>query len=145
MPTDTIFETASALRGVISDLHKRLRKQVYSAGGLSITEVTTLSYLDKSGPLFPSDLAEINKVKKQSMSQVLKHLEDLKLIRRVVSKQDKRKTAISLTGEGKRMIEKTRYERDEWLAAVIRERIGEKDARILAAAMPLLRRIADAE
>jgi DNA-binding MarR family transcriptional regulator len=145
MPTDTIFETASALRGVISDLHKRLRKQVYSAGELSLTEANTLSYLYKAGSLFPSDLADINKIKKQSMSQVLKQLEERKLIRRVVLKEDKRKMAISLTGEGKRMIEKTRYERDEWLAAVIRERIGEKDARILAAAMPLLRRIADAE
>ena len=145
MPTDTIFETASALRGVISDLHKRLRKQVYSAGELSLTEANTLSYLYKAGSLFPSDLADINKIKKQSMSQVLKQLEERKLIRRVVLKEDKRKMAISLTGEGKRMIEKTRYERDEWLAAVIRERIGEKDARRLAAAMPLLRRIADAE
>ncbi len=145
MPTDTIFETASALRGVISDLHKRLRKQVYSAGELSFTEGNTLSYLYKAGSLFPSDLADINKIKKQSMSQVLKHLEERKLIRRVVMKEDKRKMAISLTGEGKRMIEKTRYERDEWLAAAIREQVGEKDARILAAAMPLLRRIADAE
>jgi DNA-binding MarR family transcriptional regulator len=145
MPTDSFFEIASALRGVISDLHKRLRKQVYSAGELSFTEANTLSYLYKAGSLFPSDLADINKIKKQSMSQVLNHLEERKLIRRVVLKEDKRKMAISLTGEGKRMIEKTRYERDEWLAGAIREWVGEKDARILAAAMPLLRRIADAE
>jgi DNA-binding MarR family transcriptional regulator len=145
MPTDTFFEIASGLRGVISDLHKRLRKQVYSAGELSFTEGNTLSYLYKAGSLFPSDLADINKIKKQSMSQVLKHLEERKLIRRVVMKEDKRKMAISLTGAGERMIEKTRYERDEWLAAVIREWIGEKDARILAAAIPLLRKVADAE
>jgi len=145
MPTDPFFEIGSALRSVISDLHKRLRKQVYSAGELSFTEGNTLSYLYKAGSLFPSDLAEINKIKKQSMSQVLKHLEERKLIRRVVLKEDKRKMAISLTAAGERMIEKTRYERDEWLAAVIREWVGEKDARILAAAMPLLRRIADAE
>ena len=138
------FEIASALRGAVSDLHKRLRKQVYSAGGLSITEVTTLSYLDKSGPLFPSDLAEINKVKKQSMSQVLKQLEERKLIRRVVLKEDKRKMAISLTGEGKRMIEKTRYERDEWLAGAMKATITEKDMRVLEAAIPLLLRIANA-
>ena len=145
MPTDTFFEIASGLRGVISDLHKRLRKQVYSAGELSFTEGNTLSYLYKAGSLFPSDLADINKIKKQSMSQVLKQLEERKLIRRVVLKEDKRKMAISLTAAGERMIEKTRYERDEWLAAVIKEWIGEKDARILATAIPLLRRVADAE
>ncbi len=100
------FELASALRGVVSDLHKRLRKQVYSADELSITEATTLSYLYKEGTLFPSELAGINKIKKQSMSQVLNRLEEIKLIRRVVSKEDKRKMAISLTSVGQKIVEK---------------------------------------
>ena len=140
-----VFEIASALRGAVSDMHKRLRKQAYSAGGLSITETFTLSYLYREKSLSPSDLAEINKIKKQSMSQVLAHLEELKLIRRVVSKEDKRKVAISLTGVGEKMVEKTRYERDEWLAQAIRERLGEKELKVLAAAIPMLQQIADAE
>lgn len=139
------FELASALRGVVSDLHKRLRKQAYSAGGLSITETLTLSYLYREGSLSPSELAEINKIKKQSMSQVLAHLEELKLIRRVVSKEDKRKMAISLSAAGKNMIEKTRYERDEWLARAIRERLGSTEIKALTAAIPLLQQIANAE
>ena len=139
------FELASALRGVVSDLHKRLRKQAYSAGGLSITETLTLSYLFREGSLSPSELAEINKIKKQSMSQVLAHLEELKLIRRVVSKDDKRKMAISLSAAGKNMIEKTRYERDEWLAQAIRERLGPAEVKALAAVIPLLQQIANAE
>ena len=140
-----ILEIASALRGAVSDLHKRLRKQAYSAGGLSITESYTLSYLYNEGSLSPSELAEINKIKKQSMSQVLAHLEELKLIRRVVSKGDKRKMAISLSAVGKTMVEKTRYERDEWLMEAIRERLGEKEIKTLTAAIPLLRQIANAE
>jgi DNA-binding MarR family transcriptional regulator len=140
-----VFEIASALRGAVSDMHKRLRKQAYSAGGLSITETFTLSYLYREKSLSPSELAEINKIKKQSMSQVLAHLEELKLIRRVVSKEDKRKVAISLTGMGEKMVEKTRYERDEWLAQAIRERLGEKELKVLAAAIPMLQQIADAE
>jgi DNA-binding MarR family transcriptional regulator len=140
-----VFEIASALRGAVSDMHKRLRKQAYSAGGLSITETNTLSYLFREGGLSPSELAEINKIRKQSMSQVLAHLEELKLIRRVVSKEDKRKVAISLTSAGEKVVEKTRYERDEWLAQAIGKRLGEKELRVLAAAIPLLRQIADAE
>jgi DNA-binding MarR family transcriptional regulator len=140
-----VFEIASALRGAVSDLHKRLRKQAYSAGGLSITETFTLSYLYREGSLSPSELAEINKIRKQSMSQVLAHLEELKLIRRVVSKEDKRKVAISLSGAGEKMVEKTRYERDEWLAQAIRERLGEKELKMLAAVIPMLQQIADAE
>lgn len=139
------FELASALRGAVSDMHKRLRKQAYSADSLSVTETMTLSYLFREGSLSPSELAEKGKIKKQSMSQVLAHLEELKLIRRVVSKEDKRKMAISLSAAGKNMIEKTRYERDEWLAQAIRERLGEKEIRALAAAIPLLQQIANAD
>jgi DNA-binding MarR family transcriptional regulator len=75
----------------------------------------------------------------------LNHLEELKLIRRLVSREDKRKMAISLTGAGEKLIKKSRYERDEWVAKAIKERLGEKEVQALAAAMPLLRLIADAE
>ena len=145
MPTAELFDLASALRGVVSDLHKRLRKQAYSGGGLSITEATTISYLYKAGSLSPSELAEINKIKKQSMSQVLNHLEELKLIRRVASKDDKRKVAIVLTVLGEKMVDQSRYERDEWLASAIRARLGKEDVGVLASAISLLQRLADAE
>jgi DNA-binding MarR family transcriptional regulator len=135
------FELASALRSVVSDLHKRLRKQVYSGGGLSITESNTLSYLYKQGAMSPSELAGINKIKKQSMSQVLNNLERAKLIRRVVSKEDKRRTAVLLTATAQKMVDKSRYERDEWLAGALRDVLAEKDLRVLAAAIPLLEQI----
>ena len=138
------FELASALRGVVSDLQKRLRKQTYSADELSLTESHTLSYLYKKGSLFPSELAELNKIKKQSMSQALNRLEELKLIKRVVSKEDKRKTAISLTPAAEKIVEKSRHERDEWLAGAMKATITEKDMRVIEVAIPLLVRIADA-
>jgi DNA-binding MarR family transcriptional regulator len=139
------FELASALRGVVSDLHKRLRKQTYSADELSLTEASTLSYLYKHGSLFPSELAELNKIRKQSMSQALSRLEEMKLIKRVASKEDKRKMAISLTAAAEKIVEKSRHERDVWLAGAIREMVTEKDVRVLAAAIPLLERIANAK
>jgi DNA-binding MarR family transcriptional regulator len=145
MPTAEFFDLASSLRGVVSDLHKRLRKQAYSGGGLSITEATTISYLYKAGSLSPSELADINKIKKQSMSQVLNHLEELKLIRRVASKEDGRKVAIVLTVLGEKMVDQSRYERDEWLASAIRARLGKEDVEVLASAISLLQRLADAE
>jgi DNA-binding MarR family transcriptional regulator len=140
------FDLASALRGAVSDLHKRLRKQAYSVMGdsigcFSITEQTTLSYLYREGSLYPSELADINKIKKQSMSQVLNHLEEAKMIRRIASKEDRRKISISLTVRGKKMVEQSRSERDEWLAGAIRKVLQEKEIRILEAAIPLLEKI----
>ncbi len=107
-------------------------------GSFSITERTTLSYLSRESALYPSELAEINKIKKQSMSQVLNRLEGAKMIRRVISKEDKRKVAISLTALGKKMVEQSRYERDEWLAGAMQSVLQEKEMRILEAAIPLL-------
>lgn len=133
---------ASALRDAVSVLHKRLRKQVYSGEGYSITEFTTLSYLYTHASLFPSELAAFTRIKAQSMSQVLKKLETDKLIQRTGSRQDKRKTLVSLTAKGKKAVEKTRYERDEWLAGALQATMKEKDFKTLAAALPLLQRIA---
>lgn len=139
------FELASALRGVVSDLHKRLRKQTYSADYLSITEISTLSYLFRQGVMSPSELAEFNKIRKQSQSQVLDRLEELKLVKRVASKEDRRKVLVSLTAQGEKLVEKTRYERDEWLAGAISEMISEKDVRLLASVLPVLEKIANAK
>jgi DNA-binding MarR family transcriptional regulator len=139
------LELSSSLRDVISKLHKRLRKQSYSGDGLSMTELTTLSHLYLSPPLSPSELADLNKIKTQSMSQVLARLESAKLIQRMASSEDKRKVGVSLTPQGKKMIEQSRYERDEWLAEAIRNTLSEKESKTLSAAIPLLRQIADVD
>jgi len=142
-------ELASALRGVISDMHKRLRKQVYSSEGLSLklsmTEITTLSYLYRGGAMTPSELAEINKIKKQSMSTVLMRLEEENLVKRTPSKEDGRKMTITLTPHAKNVVEKTRYERDVWLAGAMQAVLTEKEMRVLEAAVPLLERITNVD
>ena len=138
-------ELSSALREVVSKLHKRLRKQVYSAEGLSLTETYTLSYLYQSPPKSPSELASLNKIKAQSMSQVLSRLEEAGLVSRSASKEDGRKVLISLAAKGKKVVEQTRHERDEWLAQAIRTTLSEKEAKALCAVIPLLQRIVDAD
>lgn len=136
---------SSALREVVSKLHKRLRKQVYSAEGLSLTETYTLSYLYQSPPQSPSELASLNKIKAQSMSQVLARLEEAGLVSRSASKEDGRKVLISLAAKGKKVVEQTRHERDEWLAQAIRTTLSEKEAKALCTVIPLLQRIVDAD
>jgi DNA-binding MarR family transcriptional regulator len=110
-----------------------------------MTELTTLSYLYQSPPMSPSELADLNKIKTQSMSQALARLESAKLIQRTASREDKRKVGVSLTPLGKKMIEQSRYERDEWLAEAIRNTLSEKESKALAAVIPLLRQIADVD
>jgi DNA-binding MarR family transcriptional regulator len=139
------LELSSSLRDAISKLHKRLRKQLYSGEGLSMTELTTLSYLYQSPPRSPSELAELTKIKTQSMSQVLSRLESEKMIQRTASREDKRMVAVSLMPAGKKWVEQSRYERDEWLAGAIGKTLTEREAKTLASVIPLLLRIADVD
>lgn len=138
-------ELSSALRELVSKLHKRLRKQVYSVEGLSLTEMYTLSYLYQSPPKSPSELASLNKIKAQSMSQALARMEEAGLISRSASKEDGRKVLISLAAQGKKVVEQTRYERDEWLAEAIRTTLSEREAKALCSIIPLLQRIVDTD
>lgn len=136
---------SSSLRSVISALHKGLRKQASSANNYSMTEAETIGHLFRRSPLLPTELAALTKVKTQSMSQILKKLEEHGIIKRSPSKDDKRKVYISLTAFGKKMVAKTKYEKDEWLKAIIEKSLTGKEKEILAKALPVLNKLAEAK
>ncbi len=131
-------ELASSLRTVVSALIKGLRKQMYSADSYSMTEFETLKHLAKNASLLPSELAALTRIKAQSMSQILNKLEKQNMIKRTASTEDKRKTSISLTDSGLKFIEKSRYDRDEWLKGLIERNLTEEDKMLLMKALPVL-------
>jgi DNA-binding MarR family transcriptional regulator len=136
-------ELASSLRDIVSRMHKRLRREVKSVDNLSLTEVTTLSYLYTNGSMYPSELAEVTMVKAQSMSQIITHLEELGIITKTPSDTDKRKVAISLTDFGKQMVEQTRYERDEWMDDAIEKNLSAAEKKTLLEAVALMNKLTD--
>ncbi|NDV94602.1 MarR family transcriptional regulator [Dysgonomonas sp. 521] len=140
-----ITNLSTSLRTAVSTLNKRLRKQDYSTDSYSITEIETLSYLLRNGNLLPSELAGLTKVKPQSMSSILDKFEKQKYIRRIPSKEDKRKTYISLTNTGKKVVERTRYERDNWLTKNIDKNLTDKEKKTLKKAIEILNRLAEAD
>ena len=137
------IKLASALRTATSKMYKRLRKQIHAADSLSITELTTLSYLYQDTSHTPSELADLVKVKAQSMSEVLNHLQFLHLIDKTPSVNDKRKITVSLTGQGKKIVEQTRYERDEWLSNAIDQNLSDTEKKQLKEAIVLIERLSD--
>jgi DNA-binding MarR family transcriptional regulator len=134
-------ELASSLRTVISLLHKSLRKQMYSVNTLSLTEMETIGHLIRNTYLLPSELANLTRVKTQSMSQIIKKLEGLEIITRTPSTEDGRKVYISLTEYGKKAIEKTRFDRDEWLTEAITQHLTKEEKELLEKAIPVLNKI----
>lgn len=134
-------ELASSLRDTASRMHKRLRSEVKSADGFSLTERATLSYLYYNGPQFPSDLAAMAMIKAQSMSQIVNHLEDLDIIDKTPSEIDKRKVSISLTAFGKQIVEQSRHERDMWLDTAIESSLSTEEKKTLQQALVLINKL----
>ncbi|HVZ26658.1 MAG TPA: winged helix DNA-binding protein, partial [Sediminibacterium sp.] len=66
------------------------------------------------------------------------------MIRRTKDKEDGRKVFISLTNAGKKMVEQSRYERDEWLRAIIEQTLSDRDKERLARLLPVLIRLGEA-
>lgn len=135
---------ASSLRSAVSALHKGLRKHMPSAGQYSMTEMETIGHLHRSGTLLPSELAALTRVTNQSMSQILAKMDKTGIIKRIPDKEDGRKVLVSLTPFGKKMVEQTRYERDEWLREIIERTLSEREKERLLKLLPLLIRLGEA-
>lgn len=137
------LQLASELRTVITRLIKKLRQKSTTSIQLSLTERSTIALLDHHKALLPSELASMEKITTQSMSQILNHLLELGFINRKVSETDKRKAIISLSKAGANVLHKVRHERDEWLNVALKETCTTKEQEILRRALVPLTKLVD--
>lgn len=136
-------QLATDLRTVLTRLIKQLRNKSVTSANLSLTERSTMALLDQHKQLLPSELAAIEKITTQSMSQILNHLLELNYISRSASKTDKRKANISLSKAGQDILYKVRNERDEWLNKALEEICTVKERDLLRRAIEPLRKLVD--
>jgi DNA-binding MarR family transcriptional regulator len=122
---------ASDLRTVASRLVKKLRKESVTGQQLSLTERSTMGLLYQNKQLLPTELAAMEKITNQSMSQIMNHLLELGYINRTASETDKRKVIISLTEAGERTLLQVHSERDMWLARAITETCNDEEIALL--------------
>ncbi len=141
--TQNSQKLASDLRTVITRLIKKLRNQSTAGEKLSLTERSTISLLDQHGELLPSELAAMEKITTQSMSQILNHLLELGYIVRRISPTDKRKAIISLSKAGQQILYKMRNERDEWLHDALKSACTTREQEMLRRAIRPLTRLVD--
>ncbi|MDQ2719928.1 MAG: MarR family transcriptional regulator [Bacteroidota bacterium] len=136
-------EIAANLRVVVSRLIKILRSETSNDELLSLTERSTLALVYQHSEILPSELAGREKVTNQSMSQVINKLFSHGYIKRTSSKADKRKVIISITSRGKKLIEKKRHEREEWLCQSIAKKTTQKEKEVLVSAIKVLTKLVD--
>ena len=133
---------AQDLRALLSQLKRRLREQA-PVGDLTPSQVSVLLHLERDGPATASSLARAEGMRPQSMAPVIAALQGARLVRGAPDPADGRQTLLSLTNTFRRRLQKGRAARQDWLARTIRARLSVQEQKNLAAAVALLKRLAN--
>jgi len=136
-------ELASRLHISMSRLIKVIRSQVRLDESLSLTERSTLTMLYQHSQMLPSELAAIEKVTSQSMSQIIHKLYDQGFVDRTPSTDDGRKVIITITSKGREFVEMKRNKSMEWLEKAISEKTTEAEKVILMGTVNILTKLVD--
>jgi DNA-binding MarR family transcriptional regulator len=136
-----VHDIAAALRVSVGMLLRRLR-QVRPDDELSLPESSALARLDRTGPATPGALAKVEQISPQSMGATLAALEARSLIERRPDPADGRRVVLSVTEAGLELLRNKRGARTEQLAQALSAGFTAAELRQLAAAAPLLERLA---
>ena len=140
--TDAVL--ATAMRISISRLARRLRVERLGLGGtetvLSDIQLAALAALARHDSMTPGELAEHEKVQPPSMTRVIAVLEERGLVRREPHATDRRQVVLTVTNEGRDVVQRVRRRREAWLAQRLQE-LTPDERQILLAAAPVLEKI----
>ncbi|QIL41591.1 MarR family transcriptional regulator [Pedobacter sp. HDW13] len=141
MPTQT-QDIAARLRSTVTRLTRQLRKQNVSSE-FSNAELLTMSLLEQHGKMLSTELADMERVSKQAISQIINRLHDAKCVERFPSEEDKRKVFIGLTRLGEKHIIATRKIKEEWLVQTMEKIFSSEEINLIQAFLPLLSRLVE--
>jgi DNA-binding MarR family transcriptional regulator len=146
MPTQTtektLAEAAAHLRLVINRAARRMRQQAGTE--LSASNASALSSVELHGPLTPSEVADIERVKRPTATRILRGLEDEGLVERTADPNDGRSALISITGEGRERLRRLRQRKNAYLARRMRE-LDPGDVATLERAAEILDRLLEGD
>ena len=134
--------SASELRLSVTRLARRLRSQRADLG-LGLTQMATLSTLERHGSMSPGELAAHEKIQPPSMTRILAKLEDAGHVIRVAHPSDGRQQIVTLTGAARLLLREDRRRKDAWLAQRMAD-LTPAERASLAVAAPILERLAQA-
>jgi len=134
-------ESVARLRAAVLVLSRRLRNQA-SDDDLSATELAVLGRVQREGRQTPGGLARAEHVQPPSMTRIVERLEKRGYLRREPDPEDGRQQRISVTDGGLDFIERTREQRNRWLAGQL-DRLPPTEQLALRTALPALLRLAE--
>jgi DNA-binding MarR family transcriptional regulator len=140
-----LTDSAAKLRLAIVRTARRLRQEAASeATGLTPTSTAALATIERHGPLTPSELAEIERVKRPTVTRTLGCLEREGLIERTPDPADGRSSLVSLNGAGRERLRRLRGRKNAYLARRMRD-LSADEVETLERAAEILDRMREGE
>ena len=139
---DTLnHSTATALR-VAMGLFKRRTREAVAQGQLTTPELSALAQIDRGGPITVADLARGQQITPQAMGSTVASLEKHGLVTRSPDPGDRRRSLLTVSGQGDDVLHSSRDAISDRMAVALAESFTDDEVAILAAAAPLLERLA---
>ena len=118
----TLTDSAARLRMAIVRTSRRLRQEAAGAvGELTPTSAAALVTVERRGPLTPSELAEIERVKRPTATRTLRVLSEAGLVERAPDPEDGRSALVSITPVGRERLRRMRRRKNAYLARRMRD------------------------
>jgi len=140
-----LSERAAHLRTAIVRTARRLRQEAAAeTTGLTPTSVAALATIERHGPMTPSEIAAIERVKRPTITRTLGCLEREGLIDRSQDPTDKRSALVALNGAGRERLRLLRKRKNAYLARRMRD-LSDEEVETLARAAEILERMREGE
>jgi DNA-binding MarR family transcriptional regulator len=140
-----LTDSAARLRMAIVRTARRLRQEAAGAvGELTPTSAAALATVERHGPLTPSELAEIERVKRPTATRTLRVLSEAGLVERAPDPMDGRSALVSITPSGRDRLRRLRGRKNAYLARRMRE-LPPSDLATLGRAVEILEGILEEE
>jgi DNA-binding MarR family transcriptional regulator len=148
MPAKTdipLTERAAQLRTAIVRTARRLRQEAAAeTSGLTPTSVAALATIERHGPMTPSEIAAIERVKRPTITRTLGCLEREGLIDRAPDPADRRSALVSVNAAGRERLRRLRGRKNAYLARRMRD-LNDEEVETLERAAEILERMREGE
>ena len=104
---------AAQLRLSVARLHRRLRQS--ADPGLTISQLSALASIERSGPITLGDLARVEQVQPPTMTALAGKLEAAGLVERSIDVTDRRVHRVAVSPDGMRLLARHRKQKNAYL------------------------------
>jgi len=142
------YEARAGIRLAVAvkRFRSRMREEAgANRSGLTVLQLAILQRLIEAGSATAASLAAAEHVTQQAIAQSLAPLKAEGLVRAERDPADARKSRITITTAGQRLVESIYASRDTWLTHAVEVTVGPEERAALEATIDLLERLADVD